>query len=277
MPRMLPRLTEGDKIAYGYQEFYRVALTDLGNGHKEASITTHRTLSDLPEWWGVPDPLKMALTPEENRARAGRRAKVQVRQKCKVMGVNSLFTLTYKANVMDREMVAKHWKAFVTRVRKLLPSFSYVATLEKQKRGAYHIHIATHRLPALLQHQGVKVKSWNLLRAIWRSVVGELGGNFDEAKRKFHAKSRAHKIASYISKYVSKAFDDADEALDGKKRFWVSQGIVVPRPEVLIFPHEQFADLIALVHQACGGQEGHNTLYVDPGRGVFWMCSEAGG
>lgn len=277
MPAMLPRLTEGDKIAYGYQEFYRVSLTDLGNGHKEASITTHRTLSELPHWWGVKDPLKTPLTPEENRARAGRRAKTQVRQKCKVMGVDSLFTLTYKENVIDRDLVAKHWTAFVRRVRKLIPTFSYVATLERQKRGAYHIHIATHRLPALLQHHGLKVKSWNVMRAIWRSVVGTLGGNFDEAKRKFHAKSKSFKIARYISKYVSKAFDEGGEDLEGKKRFWVSEGISVPRPQVMLFAREKFADLIALVHSACGGHEGENTLYVDPGRGVFWMCSEAGG
>jgi hypothetical protein len=194
------------------------------------------------------------------------------------MGVDSLFTLTYQANVTDRQVVVKHWEAFLRRVRKVIPGFSYVATLERQKRGAYHIHIATHRLPALLQHEGGKVKSWNVMRGIWRRVVGELGGNFDEAKRKFHAKSKSFKIARYISKYVSKAFDEADEALEGKKRFWVSQGIEVPKPRVLLFAADTpFADLIKLVHMACGGHEGVNTLFVDPCRGVFWMCSEKSG
>jgi hypothetical protein len=277
MPRSLPRLTEGDKATYGYQEHYRVSLTDLGNGHKEASITTYATLAELPAWWGQPDPLKVAPTEEENRARAARRAKAQVRKKCKVMGVNSLFTLTYHANVQDRDLVAKHWDAFRRRVLKVLPGFAYVAVLERQKRGAYHIHIATHRLPAVLNNRdGVKVKSWNLLRAIWRSVVGELGGNFDEAKRKFHAKSRSHKIASYVSKYVAKAFDQ-DEALDDKKRFWVSQGVKVPPAVVKLYERAQFADLIALVYEACGGLTGDTVTFLSAERGVFWMCSEKAG
>lgn len=277
MPRSLPRLTEGDKIAYGYQEHYRVSVTDLGNGHKEASITSYATLAELPDWWGVPDPLRTKPTEEENRLRAARRARSQVRKKCKVMGVNTLFTLTYQANVQDRDQVVKHWDAFRRRVQKLIPGFAYVAVLERQKRGAYHIHIATHRLPALLNNsQGVKVKSWNLLRAVWRRVVGDLGGNFDEAKRKFHSKSRSFKIARYISKYVAKAFDQ-DDGLDDKKRFWVSQGIHVPAAVVSIFPKESFADLVARVYELCGGLTGETTLYLDNGRGVFWMCAEEGG
>lgn len=278
MPKMLPRLTEGDKAAYGYQEFYKVSLLDLGNGHKEATITTERTLSELPHWWGVPDPLRKPLTEQENRDRAARRAKSQVRKKCKVLGVNSLFTLTYRENVRDRDLVAKHWDAFRRRVQKLIPNFAYVAVLERQKRGAYHLHIATHRLPPLLNAgDGVKVKSWNLLRAIWRRIVGDLGGNFDEAKRKFHSKSKSFKIARYISKYVSKAFDP-DQDLDDKKRFWVSQGVTVPKPQTMLFRKEAFADLIALVVQECGIDPSVETsMFCDSSRGIFWMCSESGG
>lgn len=274
MPRSLPRLTAFEKQQYGYQEHYRVAIHDLGHGHKEATITRYGTLSDWPEYLANLPPANESPDPEENRRRAARRAKTQVRRKCKVLGVDSLWTLTYRECVTDRELVAKHWDAFCRRVRKVLPGFAYVATLERQKRGAWHIHLATHRLPATLQRDGVKVKSWNLLRSIWRSVVGDLGGNFDEQKRKRNSRSRSHKIARYISKYVAKGFEDGDHA-DGQKRFWVSQGVKVPAAQVLVFAKEQFADLIALVHDAIGGQQGDTCLYLNAERSIFWMSAEA--
>lgn len=282
MPAIISGISEGDKAAYGGQDHYRVSITRLGNGHAEASITRYTTLSELPPWYGQPDPFKEPPDPEENRRRAARRAKSMVRKKCKVLGVDSLWTLTYRENMQDEATLYRHWDAFCRRVREVIPGWVYVATVEKQERGALHIHIATHRLPTTIKHDGRlvrtggRVKSWDVMRRIWRDVLARDGmaGNFDETKRKFFAKSRAHKIAKYIGKYVAKSFDgDAS----GKHRYWVSKGVELPRAQVLLFRRENLADLIALVHaELAAGGCAISTFY-SADREVFWMSTEEDG
>ena len=277
MPAILGYLTEGDKLAYGAQDWYQVSRLDLGNGHREACIQKRTTVSDLPHWWGLPKPPEKLTAYQqeqlelENRARACRRAKSQVRKKCKVLGVDSLWTLTYRERVTDVAVLLRDWQLFVRRVRAVMPGFAYVATVEEQARGALHMHIATHRLPARLVHPvaGVRVKSWPLLLAIWRSVTGPRGGSFNERKRKAHSRSAAHKIASYISKYVAKQFD---QARDGAHRYFVSQGVVIPRAVVELFRAEELATLIAIVHEWADGER--NEFFYDAGRGLFWMSGE---
>jgi len=51
------------------------------------------------------------------------------------------------------------------------------------------------------------MKSFNVLRAIWRSVTKEHGGNVDVSRRKQTSQRSAARIANYISKYIMKAFE----------------------------------------------------------------------
>src|SRR6218665_936936 len=162
---------------------------DFGNGHKEAVVMRV-----------IPDPGKTldraierdlrGIAPrgfgdrEKSQESAARRAKQDVRHKCKAMAINALWTLTFRENVTDREVALRCLDRFRRLVVKHIPGWRYIAVLEKQERGAYHVHIATHALPHRLTDKGVKVKSWNVMRGIWRKVVGALGGNFDEAKKR---------------------------------------------------------------------------------------------
>lgn len=208
---------------------------DFGNGHKECAVWLHepdlqKTLDRAIErdWSTLTE--RGEGDREASAKRAARRAKQKVRHLCKAMGVNSLWTLTYRANVVDRELVLKHLDAFRRRVVDVLGEWKYVAVLEKQERGALHIHLATHALPVRLLQGGAKVKSWNVMRAIWRRVTGELGGNFDEAKRRKRwggsaAIRGAGAIASYIGGYVAK---DMLASELNRKRYSVSKGVELP-------------------------------------------------
>lgn len=274
MGKSLGYLTEGDKAAYGCQEWQKVTIHDLGNGHREASITRYRTLSDLPEWWGQPDPEKTvrgAGDREESIKVAARRAKTRVRRQCKVLGVDVLWTLTYRENVQDRALVLKHWKAFVRRVRTVLPDFHYVATLERQKRGAWHIHIATQKLPASLQQKGVMVKSYSLLRAIWRSVVADLGGNFDESAKKRRSKKNAMQIASYIAGYAVKEFEEGEL---NKKRYMHSEVGTATSTRTFLFGADvSFGELIARVYQEVASGPCFIRTHMEAARGLFWIAT----
>lgn len=218
-----------DGIAYMGKsgKHLKVKAHDLGNGHLE--VTASRTT----EWHELSwDKEAMALYleaieanklepgyEEERRARhaeqAARRAKKRVRQLCKVMGVDTLLTLTYRANQQDLALCKAHLKEFNRRMLRVLPGFAFVAAFEQQERGAWHVHLATRRIPKELadrnQRNAVKLRSYEVIRRVWRSVTGELGGNIDVQRRKWHAQRSPAQIASYIAGYIVKEFAEGEK------------------------------------------------------------------
>jgi hypothetical protein len=257
---------------------WHMQVRQLGNGHAEASLRqaihweelgpvspealAHKAADDL-----IPDPDREL----RNKERAARRAKTRVRHMVKVAGLNSLLTLTYQANMTCQATCKAHMKAFIRRIRKVLPRFIYVAAFERQKRGAWHVHMAVHRLPKeLAAANGVKVKSYNVIRAIWRSVVGDLGGNIDQAKRKKFTKQSTAKLAAYLSKYMLKAFEDGD---DWSNRYSASS-IEVPRPEMHEIHAATLAELIELAYTAIAEGPCDCTSWLSPFGDCFYLSTE---
>lgn len=206
-----------DGTAYLGNTSKRVSVTahDLGNGHLEVSGVRQMDWQEL-DWTPVmiQDHLDMVAEYREENAeeikeaylrKSANRAKTRVRRLCKVMGADTLLTLTYRTNMTDLAKCKANLKEFVRRLRRVLPDFHAVASFEPQERGAWHVHMATIRIPSSLSHgTAAKVKSFNVIRAIWRSVTKEDGGTANVARSK--ATRSAAKIAAYIAKYISKAF-----------------------------------------------------------------------
>lgn len=222
-------MLERDERPYAWD----VLIHALGNGHTEA-VTLPRYAwreveppSDLAiadhamcksgfmirdgEW--VPyEATKADLDRDaaENRKRATRRARTKVRRLCKFKGLTLLLTLTYRENMLDRARMQRDLDAFCKRVRRVIPGFEYVCAFERQKRGAWHAHLAVKPILAVYSHKGSLVKSYDLLRSMWRGVVGVDNGNVDVSRNKAVSRSSA-KLASYLSKYIGKTFDAADK------------------------------------------------------------------
>lgn len=200
---------------------FRVRALDLGRGQVEATAT--RVIAWQEAEWS-PDYLadvmaaieraKMERDEEEarqlHRLRAARRAKTRVRRLCKVMGADTLLTLTYRGAQPDLALMKAHIKKFNLRMKAVLPDFCFVACFELQRRGTWHAHLATRAIPAALPPAagGGDWRSYNVIRAIWRSVTGELEGNVDVSRRKRHSAKSAAEVAGYISKYIAKTFED---------------------------------------------------------------------
>jgi hypothetical protein len=186
------------------------------------------------------------------------------------MAVNSLWTLTIKENMQDREAMLRYIDRFRRRVAKVLGEWRYLAVIEPQERGALHVHLATHALKLRIVQGGVKVKSWDVMRAIWRSVLAldGLTGNFDEAKRKKRwGKPQpirgAGAIASYIAGYVAKDMEDSEL---NRKRYSVSKGIELPQAVRAVFEGDvAMAELIELAYAAVGDRITR-----------AWYCKESG-
>lgn len=83
---------------------------------------------------------------------------------------------------------------------RMIGEFPYVAILEKHRKGNYHLHVAWCGR--------VNV---GIVRKMWLAALGggKGCGNIDARKIKVPAGGdRAARIARYISKYVSKHFED---------------------------------------------------------------------
>ncbi len=139
---------------------------------------------------------------EENRLKSIKRSRKQIWRKTMKSGLDYLLTLTYRENMQDLERAKCDLSLFCDRVQQKIPGWKYLAVLLKQKRGAYHFHLA--------------VRGWQnvvLLRKIWLSVVGSDGGNIDAAapkKRSGTYRWGRLAVAKYISRYIGRDLE-ADE------------------------------------------------------------------
>ncbi|NMM27834.1 MAG: hypothetical protein HHJ12_11250 [Glaciimonas sp.] len=197
---------------------------------------------------------------------ASRRAKKNVRLCCKQIGADRMVTLTYRENMIDRDQVLKHWKAFCRRLGKHA-TFHYVAVIEEQERGALHFHVAVSGR-----------QNYYLLRSIWQSVLGlgqsgeQMGQvNVRDPHRFGFGKNGAHKLAGYIAKYCGKTMDCRDL---NQKRYFRSRGIVLP--EVLSWRLHS-TDMLSAVQVAFAvaaehGLEGVQT-WCNNGLGVVWLAT----
>ena len=219
-----------------------VTINEFPHGVEVYINENHETCSDGSLFVEVERTKRGEGDREKNQARAARRAKTQVRRRCKMIQADSMLTLTYRENMQDFERLQRDVKAFVTRVRSLGP-FEYVLCVERQQRGALHVHMACQAFPAWMKNEdGVKVKSYNLIRSIWRRVVGADNGNIDLTRPR---RNGAHRIASYIAKYVSKSIDDA---VFNAKSYWSSKGIPKPKKTRLWFDADVDTwDIVSLV------------------------------
>lgn len=234
------------------QGYYRIILRDYGGGFCEVG------------WSFVPNlqPFKAARGQSEQREihedRAGRRARSRLRQLILSANADHLLTLTYRDNVTDFEQASQDLRALVRRVRKHLPKWVFIAVPERQKRGAWHWHLA------VVGHQDVK-----LLRHLWRSVVGE--GNID-VQRPASGMNRRLAIVKYLGKYLAKGFTEGDRELNGH-RFRASLGIKVPG-ESLNVPEHLRRDVSEYVRSELNLRAGKvGFIWDDPKIMAGWACS----
>lgn len=229
---------------------------------------------------------------KENWLRSVRRAKQNVRYLCKQMQADRLFTLTYRENVEDREKVKADFTRFLRLVRnggfryinrkgQLVKwhgdkSWRYVAVLERQDRGAFHIHCA--------------VQGWQrveMLRAAWYSALGaahdakgqDTPGQVDVTSPRSDDGRKArqwktNRLASYISKYMEKTFEEAQSE---KKRFWRSKDIQAPVKTRIWLAATNMEQAIKETWAYCQkvyGANGNIFAWIDDSNTAFWLSAD---
>lgn len=260
-----------------------VAWTEVGEVPPALTDEEHRAfLADL--YHGEPAKLARALREldeeaEERRLknlqRAARRAKTQCRRAIVSEKFNEMLTLTYRENQTDRTLAQKHFKEWCRRMRKALGVFRFCASFEPQDRGAWHIHCATHKLPTVAQYRGMKVKAWEVGTRIWRDIVGADNGLcYVGGRSKFGAPRAGRlslaKMASYVSKYILKTFEDH---APGANRYQRSIGAPIPKPERMTFYGCTLLDLLNLVYEQGPGVVVHS-FKLSRWKDSVWFCNE---
>ncbi|HJS09447.1 MAG TPA: hypothetical protein VJ809_17390 [Pirellulales bacterium] len=228
------------------------------NGHREISARPVVEWTEIGVDLPMPpaNPERDAEDEEEKRQRNlkrnAQRAKTQCRRFIKAHGFGELLTLTYRANQTDEKLFKEHFAKWVRRMRAALGgTFDYCAGFEPQKRGAWHAHVACHKLPVHASYKGVKIEAWKLGTRIWRDIVGPTvdgkdgGLCFVGGKSKW-SKSRRRlsvgKTAGYVSKYITKHYELMPE---GTNRYSRSNGDVVGKPETMRLYGKTLAEVIA--------------------------------
>ena len=259
------------------------------NGHREVSVRPVLQWREVHDWgdhvWGGDpnggDPDKVHLSRQEERKlrsleKAAKRATTACRRAIKTGRFNEMLTITYRENQNDRALCKKHFKEWVRRMKRALPSFQYCAAVEAQERGAMHVHVATHKLPQHALYKGVKIEAWKLGTKIWRSIVGEDNGLvFVGGKTKFGSPARRGgmslaKMAAYISKYITK---DYAACPMGSNRYSRSDDLTPPKPQKIRFTDYSMAALVELLFDLPDGHSvvSHRVGYFGDS---YWLCTE---
>ena len=101
-------------------------------------------------------------------------------------GKNQLWiTLTYREHVINPEVVYKDFKAFIRRIRHSFGHVEYIAVIEPQASGRWHLHV-------LLKNDSELTIPNNDLAKMW-------GKGFTKTKRL----KRADKVGNYLIAYLS--------------------------------------------------------------------------
>lgn len=274
---------------------YRAKLVKLPHGQTEISVTPANPSRVIDARMGfnplldLPRKVRTAQEQEErdieNRARATKKAKQSVRYLVKSSASDHMLTFVYRENVEDFDRVSADWKRFCRIFRARYPSWSYVAVLERQERGAYHLHVAV---------QGRQDIKW-LLRC-WLLAIGQppedvsawiVGGvklgekslgavNVEAPNRRWGGGTQKQwkrdKLSGYLTKYIGKEFTSSAK---GKKKYWHSRNIVKPDISRFWLRAKTYEEAIIEAHDLVFYQGVTSmSMWNDHKAGVVWITGE---
>lgn len=252
----------------------------FADGQREICVTrSTRIVQNGP----LPMPNRAKRGESEKRTQndedSAKRAKQSVRHRCKAISADRMITLNYREDMRDKDRLKRDWDLF-RRAMSKHNQFHYVATVEIQEghkkgnldavegRASFHIHVAVHGR-----------QCYQLVRAIWQRIVGtddqgrKMGQINVRDPHKFgFGKNGQHKLAGYISKYITKEQDSHDL---NKKRYWSSKGIAVPEKNYYQLPYgtTEFDAYCHVMDIACAHNNNEMVFFSNSALGCCWIAT----
>lgn len=220
----------------------------------------------------VLDEERKARIREAKRLENQRVAKTRCRHAIKSHGLRQLLTGTYRENMQDFDRARRDYAAWLRLMRKYVPGFEAVYSFEQQKRGAWHWHAAVQVMPPFFWHKGFMVRSFDFCRRMWQRVVGHDNGtvNVDGHRRGAARRSTGRSLAAvagYVSKYLTKA---VDQAIEGRNMWGRTQGLRAEKSQLVEISEECSIEQAAAM--AWDVPAGHRIVRHSVSKnGKFWM------
>lgn len=273
---------------------YRAKVVRLVHGQIEVSVTPANTRSVINARMGF-NPLldcarrrrsaeEQAERDKENRARATKLARQNVRYLVKASAADHMLTFSYRDNVIDRAKVAADWKRFVRRFKKRYPNWRYVTVRESQERGSFHLHVAVSGrqdirwllrcwLLSIGQSEedvnawivdGVKLGERSLGAVNVQAPNRRWGGSQKQWKR--------DKLAAYLTKYIGKEFEESEKF---SKKYWHSDNCAKPIIERFWLRAKTFEEAVIEAHDiVMYSGVTSKSMWGDQAAGVVWITGE---
>lgn len=272
---------------------YRAKLVLLAHGQAEISVTATNEKSVINARMGFSPLLdcrrkdrtaeEQAKRDVENRNRAAKRARQNVRYKIKAVQADHMLTFSYRENVTDRAQVAAHWKEFVRLFRVRFPDWEYISVLEKQERGAIHIHVAVNGrqdirwllrcwLLAIGQPVG-DVSAW-LIQGVKLGEKSFGAVNVEAPTKRWGGVTRqwkADKLAGYLTKYIGKEFEEAEKSA---KKYWASRNIEKPVITRFWLKAKNFTEAAIEAHDLIFYRGMSLSMWGNNMDNVIWICGD---
>lgn len=262
---------------------YQATIRRFRNGSVEVSVmsTNHMNRMAAARRWMGHDPVKFRhdeLTDEqitrkkiENFERSIRETKKRVRFLIKQIDADHMVTLSYRENMTDLARLKRDWKAFARLMHARYPDWKYVAVHEYQDRGALHLHVAVKG------HQDIKY-----LRRCWYITLGSSPDVTDDEtpgainvrgpSKRWGGKTKewkADKLARYLTKYMSKAFDKSEA---NAKRYWATKGVKPPDVVKYWLGATNFIDAVGEIYRLTALESGQvDEMWCSEGWQSIWM------
>lgn len=213
---------------------------------------------------------------QESLERSRTRAKQKVRHHTKNISANRLLTLTKReteeTGYSTLDDWQRDWARFCRVYKKYFPDqpFMFVAVPEQHKDSEhFHLHIATYSKQKM---------PLEIMRRIWWDICGGRGkGNVDIQYIRQQGHHGTDRIARYISKYISKAFDSIERF--NKKRYWASDRDL-PEARRVWLQARSVSDALSEVFKRTNGSIdfGHKGggFFIFPDQSGFWFSVHPG-
>ncbi len=250
--------------------------------HREDELSVATLPWDIGPFSEVPAMKRLRSAPDGERDEnslesSRRRTKRMIRWQCKNIGADHLVTFTTRELSNTPGKLWSMWQRLVKAYRQATgDDLPYVAVPEPHPSNPdhWHLHVATHGF--------FKLK---IARALWWSICGGRGtGNVQVEYIKVRQGGWvAAKVASYISKYVTKALISSERF--NKKRYSVARSILEKRHHVKL----EAKTLGEAFSEACrrfgiripGFLQLKGSLFIFPGDDGVWFqvppSNQAGG
>ncbi|WP_411332500.1 rolling circle replication-associated protein [Blautia producta] len=146
---------------------------------------------------------------------------------CNFDNKTKFLTLTFKENIQDITITNKEFKYFIQRLNYYLyqtkvQTLKYIATWEKQKRGAIHYHVIFFDFPYIPKEK---------LQELWTHGFIKIN--------RIDVDSKENR-GRYLSKYFGK---DLELKEHKKKAFFKSQNLIMPLEKKLMLTSDIIKDL----------------------------------